>query len=479
LRSTRVVTLVTLALLCVFTLTASVSVARMLPSRLAAMKIPTAAPGTTRTVTSVLQAASSDTEVPTSAGLSGALQSALDGSVSAADAEIMVANGSTGKVLYDDKGATEAAPASTTKLLTATAALAALGADARFVTKVVSTGSGIVLVGGGDPDLAVNSYPSSDYPQPATLADLARKTAAVLKKEGKTTIPLSYDTSLYSGALYAPGWTSSDVTSGNVTPIVSLEVDQGRLTASGAPEDSDDATNFRARTTNPAGMAYQEFAQLLSDDGIKASVADSSVTAPASAATIASVSSPTVAQLVQQMLTESNNVIAENLGRHVAIATGRPATFAGAAAGVEAELRHLGVTGGVKLYDTSGLSPNDGVAPAALIQTLYAAMTEAGLRSVTTGLPVAGFDGTLSPGESIFGAISGTARGVVRAKTGNLDTVATLAGIVTTQDGHVLIFAIMTGGYPAGDLQSAANGIDAAAESLARCGCRLRRGLSM
>jgi D-alanyl-D-alanine carboxypeptidase/D-alanyl-D-alanine-endopeptidase (penicillin-binding protein 4) len=323
LRSTRVVTLVTLALLCVFTLTASVSVARMLPSRLAAMKIPTAAPGTTRTVTSVLQAASSDTEVPTSAGLSGALQSALDGSVSAADAEIMVANGSTGKVLYDDKGATEAAPASTTKLLTATAALAALGADARFVTKVVSTGSGIVLVGGGDPDLAVNSYPSSDYPQPATLADLARKTAAVLKKEGKTTIPLSYDTSLYSGALYAPGWTSSDVTSGNVTPIVSLEVDQGRLTASGAPEDSDDATNFRARTTNPAGMAYQEFAQLLSDDGIKASVADSSVTAPASAATIASVSSPTVAQLVQQMLTESNNVIAENLGRHVAIATGR------------------------------------------------------------------------------------------------------------------------------------------------------------
>ncbi len=475
-RSTRVVTLVTLALLCVFTLAASVSVARMLPSRLAAMKIPTAATGTTRTVTSVLQAASSDTEVPTSAGLTRALQSALDGSVSARDAEIVVANGSNGAVLYDDKGTTEATPASTTKLLTATAALAALGPDARFTTKVVSTGAGIELVGGGDPDLAVNSYPSSDYPQPATLADLAHKTAVALKKLGKTSVQLSYDTSLYSGALYAPGWTSSDVTSGNVTPIVSLEVDQGRLTVGGAPEDDDDATNYRPRTTDPAGMAVSAFELLLKTDGIAVTNTPSSAAAPASAATIASVSSPTIAQLVQQMLTESNNVIAENLGRHVAIATGRPATFAGAAAGVEAELRHLGVTAGVKLYDTSGLSPNDGVAPAALVETLRTAMTEASLRAVITGLPVAGFDGTLSTGESVFGAISGAARGVVRAKTGNLDTVATLAGLVTTKDGHVLVFAIMADGAPATTL---ANGINAAAESLASCGCRLRRGRSM
>jgi len=472
LRSTRVVTLVTLALLCVFTLVASVSVARMLPSRLAAMKIPTAATGTTRTANSVLQAASSNAEVPTSAGLKRVLQSALGGSVQAGGhAEVMVADGSTGKVLYDNNGATESAPASTTKILTATAALAALGADARFTTKVVSTGSGIVLVGGGDPDLAVRSYPSSDYPQPATLADLASKTATALKKDGKTTITLSYDTSLYSGAQYAPGWTSSDVSTGNVTPIVSLEVDQGRLTASGAPEDDDDATNYRARTTNPAGMADQEFAQLLSEDGIKASLASSSVTAPASATTIASVSSPTVAQLVQQMLTESNNVIAENLGRHVAIATGRAATFAGAVAGVEAELRHLGVTGAAKLYDTSGLSPDDSVAPATLIEALRAAMSTSSLRAVVTGLPIAGFNGTLSAGDSIFGSISGAALGLVRAKTGNLDTVATMAGLVIDSSGHVLIFAIMTAGYPAADLQPAANAIDAAAESLARCGC--------
>ena len=36
--------------------------------------------------------------------------------------------------------------------------------------------------------------------------------------------------------------------------------------------------------------------------------------------------------MVEQMLLESNNVIAENLARHVALATGRPASFAGGAA---------------------------------------------------------------------------------------------------------------------------------------------------
>jgi serine-type D-Ala-D-Ala carboxypeptidase/endopeptidase (penicillin-binding protein 4) len=466
-RSTRVVTLVTLALLNVFTLLAGVSIARMLPARLAAMKVPVAVTGKTHSVISVLQASSASTVVPTEAGLRAAIDRALP-----AGSKAVVADGSTGTVLYDDGGGTESTPDSTTKVLTATAALSVLGADTRFTTKVVRDGNHIVLVGGGDPDLAVRSYPSSDYPQPATLADLAARTAAALKKSGLTTIQLSYDTSLYSGPQYATGWSISDVTSGNVTPIVSLEVDQGRLTASGQPEDSDDFTNYTARTTNPAEMAVSAFASLLESDGITVSGAQSAVTAPSGATTIAQVESPTVAQLVQQMLTESNNVIAENLGRHLAIATGKAATFTGAAAAVEATVRRLGVTAGVHLYDTSGLSPNDGIAPMALVQGLEADARTAGLRAVITGLPIAGFDGTLSTGGSIFGDISGTARGVVRAKTGNLLTSATLAGVVVDSDHHLLIFALMTAGYSSAELQSAANGIDAAAEALASCGCR-------
>jgi len=89
---------------------------------------------------------------------------------------------------------------------------------------------------------------------------------------------------------------------------------------------------------------------------------------------------------------------------------------------------------------------------------------------------VAGFVGTLSAGDSDFGGIGqlagGTARGVVRAKTGNLSTVATLAGLAYDKAGTLLLFAIMAPQVPGADqLQAAADAIDTAAAGLAACGC--------
>jgi D-alanyl-D-alanine carboxypeptidase/D-alanyl-D-alanine-endopeptidase (penicillin-binding protein 4) len=176
------------------------------------------------------------------------------------------------------------------------------------------------------------------------------------------------------------------------------------------------------------------------------------------------------------MLQESNNLIAENLARHVAIALGMPATFTGGARAELTELRRLGVTTPLSLVDGSGLSPSDAIAPQTLIRVLRLAAGTPKLRGAITGLPVAGFSGTLSSGGSVFGGIggiaSGTARGVVRAKTGNLATVATLAGLVYDRSGDLLIFAIMAPQVPSADqLQQAANAIDTAAAGLARCGC--------
>lgn len=474
-RRTRRTAVLTLAMINVVTLAAGITVARMLPPRLAALRVATVAPARVRTADPVLAPGSPDGVLPTAAGLRSALAGPLSAAALGSGVSAVVADPATGRVLLSEGGSTPATPASTTKLVTSVAALAVLGPDARFTTRVVrgAAPGSIVLVGGGDPTLAVHPYPARDYPQPATLAALAAGTARALKQQGRRTVSLGYDTSLYTGPTMAPGWPQAYVSTGNVTPIVSLEVDQGRLTAAGAPEDSDDPNNFRPRSTDPAGMAAASFAALLAADGIAVTGSAAPQAAPAHAAVIASVSSPPLSAIVEQMLEESNNVIAENLARQVALATGYPASFSGAAAAETAQMRKLGVGAGISLVDGSGLSPQDAITAAALVRVLGLAVSDPPARAVLAGLPVAGFSGTLSAGQSVFGGIGGAALGAVRAKTGNLSTVATLAGLVTDKNGTTLAFAIMAGQIPsAGLLQPAAAAIDRAAAALASCGCR-------
>jgi serine-type D-Ala-D-Ala carboxypeptidase/endopeptidase (penicillin-binding protein 4) len=481
-RRTGTTALAVLALLNVFTLAAGLAVAYMLPPRLARLKIPVAAARPVVNATPVLASVPASatkeqgTAPPTASGLAAVLGAALPPAATGNGVGIEVANAATGKALYSANASALATPASTTKLVTALASLAVLGPNARFTTEVRQVGNTVVLVGGGDPTLAVNEYPSSDYPRPATLAQLAAGTARALKAEGHQSVRLGYDTSLYSGPDLAQGWTEGLVSTGNVTAIVPLEADQGRLTPSGALQDSDDPVNYSPRTTDPVGMTVAAFATLLERDGITVTGGPVQAAVPGAAPVLASVSSPPLTSIIEQMLLESNNVIAENLARHVAIALGMPATFTGAADADVTELRRLGITTPISLVDGSGLSPLDGIAPETLVRVLELAARTPKLRGVITGLPVAGFVGTLSPGESDFGGIGGldggAARGVVRAKTGNLDTVATLAGLTYDRSGTLLLFAIMAPQVPgAGELPSAADAVDGAAARLAECGC--------
>ena len=477
-RRTRLAAVLTLAMINVFTLAAGVTVVRMLPARLAALKVPTVAAGPVTSAGPVLAPGPGPGEPPTSSGLQSALAGPLAASALGAQVSAVVADPATGKVLWSQNPDQPQTPASTTKLVTSAAVLAALGPDATFTTRVVRSAApgGIILVGGGDPVLAVHPFPAGEYPRPATLASLAAATARALKARGRRTVSLGYDATLYTGPGLAPGWPAAYISTGNVTPISALEVDQGRLTASGAPEDSDDPYNLRARTSDPAGMAAAAFAALLTADGIHVTGSPVAQRARPNARTLASASSPPLSAIVQQMLEESNNVIAENLARQVALASNQPASYSGAAAAVTTELSHLGVsTSGLHLVDGSGLSPQDKIAPATLVKILQLATTSPRIRSLLAGLPVAGFSGTLSAGQSVFAGIGGPALGSVRAKTGNLDTVTALAGLATDRAGRTLAFAFMADEIPAaGLLRTAANAIDDAAAALANCGCRLR-----
>jgi len=476
-RRTRIAALLTLAMINVFTLTAGIAVARMLPPRLAALRVPTVAAAPVAGGDAVLGSGTGtqDGPLPTADGLRKALAGPLSAAALGPEVSALVADPATGRVLLSEHGGRLMIPASTTKLATGLAALAVLGDNARFSTRVVrgAAPDSIILVGGGDPTLAVNPFPARDYPQPATLASLAAATARALIAQGHRSVALGYDTSLYTGPGLAPGWPADYVSAGDVTPIVSLEVDQGRLTAAGRPEDSDDPYNLSARTSDPALMAAGAFAALLAADGIHVTGSPAARAVPVRPAGIASVTSPPLSAAVAQMLEESNNVIAENLARQVALATGAPASFSGAAQAVTGELRRLGATAGLRLVDGSGLSPQDAIAPVTLVKVLELAMDRPPYRALLAGLPVAGFSGTLSAGESVFSGISGAAVGSVRAKTGNLGTVASLAGLAFDRSGGVLVFALMADQVPSAVmLKEAASAIDAAASALAGCGCR-------
>ena len=477
-RRTRLAAVLTLAMINVFTLAAGITVARMLPPRLAALKVPTVASKPVTSADPVLPSGLGTGPLPTSTGLQSALAGPLSAGALGPQVSAIVTDPATGQILWSQHPDQPQTPASTTKLVTSAAALAALGPDATFTTKVVrgTTPNSIILVGGGDPTLAVHPFPAGQYPSPATLAGLATTTARALRADGQSTVSLGYDASLYTGPGLAPGWPAAYVSTGNVTPISALEVDQGRLTTSGAPEDDDDPYNLRARTSDPAGMAAAAFAALLTADGIHVTGSPAARKAQPYARTLASTNSPPLSAIVQQMLQESNNVIAENLARQVALKDNQPASYSGAAAAVTAELSRLGIsTSGLHLVDGSGLSPQDAIAPATLVKVLQLATANLRIRALLTGLPVAGFSGTLSAGQSVFAGIGGPALGSVRAKTGNLGTVTALAGLATDRTGRTLAFAFMADKIPAaGKLRTAANAMDDAAAALANCGCRLR-----
>lgn len=480
----RLMAVIALALLNVLVIAAGAVLAGKLPGRLAQWKIPVVTSRPLIRPAALLDGPDGG-RLPTRAGLSARLSGLLATPALGSHVTAVVGDPASGQVLFSRQGGSPATPASTTKLATAVAALDVLGPGARFTTRVVEDSAAgqarprgparIILVGGGDPTLAAGRAGGSEYPRPATLAALASATARALTRQHRTGARIGYDTSLYAGPLLAPGWSPGYVTSGNVTPITALEVDQGRLLRNGKPQDADDPDNLRPRSFTPAADAAAAFAGFLARDGIRVDGPARPAGMPRRAARVAAVRSPPLAAIVEQMLTESNNVIAENLARQVALAKGAPGSFSGAAAAVTMVIRRLEPGAGVHLVDGSGLSPDDRI-PAATLFRLVSLAASAGhpeLRAVITGMPVAGFSGTLTRGQSVFGDPAAAARGLLRAKTGNLDTVVSLAGLVDDRDGSVLAFAFMADRLSSvQDLRPAASTVDKLAAALASCGCR-------
>src|SRR4051812_12754064 len=393
---------------------------------------------------------------PSPAGLARQLRRAAAAPALGGALAGLVVDAATGQPLFVRRPNQALPPASTTKLLTAIAALEVLGPDARLTTNVVRSGGTLYLVGGGDVTLA--AAPRDAYPAPTTLADLAARTASAV---AGTRFRVRYDDTLWQGPSTAAGWPSTYVSGGNVAPVSALEVDEGRLTGF-------TSLHPQPRGPDPARAAATAFQSALAAAGVRVSGRVGRARAP-DLAPVASVSSPPVGALVQRMLTDSDNDLAEALARTTAVKERRPATFTGAGQAVTAALDRAGLpTASTRLLDGSGLSPLDRVTPRLLVAALTLVAARAELRPIAAGLPIAGFSGTLT--DRYRGRPSRDGAGVVRAKTGTLAGVNTLAGTVTDADGRLLLFAFLTDGAADPDTTEAA--LDRLAGLLADCGCR-------
>lgn len=355
-------------------------------------------------------------------------------------------------------------PASTLKLLTCLAALEVLGPDHRFTTKVVSGArvGQIVLVGGGDPLLtrtATSPAAAALYPARATLQDLARHTAAHLLAIGAVRATVRYDASLFTGAAVNRAWEPSYVPDNVVSPISALWVDEGREVA-----------GYSKRVSDPALAAALDFQNLLRREGVKVVGEPTSVLAAAAAEPIAEVESAPLEEIVTHVLEVSDNEGAETLLRAMAIASGRPGSAANGVAVMRTTLATLGIDiRGATIHDGSGLSRHDRIPVGALISVLEVAASpeHPDLRAVVSGLPVAGFNGSLA--DRFYHAKPG--RGLVRAKTGTLTGVHGLAGIVMTEQGRPLVFVAIADHVRLARTLDAQAGLDRLAATLATCGC--------
>jgi D-alanyl-D-alanine carboxypeptidase/D-alanyl-D-alanine-endopeptidase (penicillin-binding protein 4) len=397
---------------------------------------------------SVLEAAdASPGRAPT--GIAPVIDPLLDSASLGGSVGAIVIDVVTGAVLHQREAAMPRPLASNQKIFTALSILEALGPEARIETRVTwdPATTTLTLVGAGDPTLASVSARGSSL---AALAD-----EVVRQVQG--TVTLRYDTSLFDGPALAPGWSPGYPAAGIAAPVSPLVVDRARV---GGGEE---------RQRDPARAAAEVFAALLADRGLTAAQI---VEGPLVGDVVAVTSSEPIATMVETMLTESDNDMAEILAHLAgALATGRGSFASGAQAALSA-LAALGIpANGATFADGSGLSYDDVASPLTLATAISLSVSPqapALTWPVVLGLPVAGFTGTLS--DRFSGPGTRSAAGFVRAKTGTLIRVSTLAGTVVDAEGRLLAFAFMSDS--ATDIDASRVALDRAAAALAACGCR-------
>ena len=391
----------------------------------------------------VLAPADAEAPVPDLAAL---LPDLLSDSRFDGDLAVIFSDAATGEVLYEQDSQAPLTPASSMKLVTAVSAYLNLGPEHRIPTTVVAgpDEDTVVLVAGGDVTLTVDG--EGYYGTGGSLTDLAEQVLEARGGSAPSTVLL--DRSVFTDADLARGVDGDDLPyTARTAPIM---VDGGRI---------DNTQMYHSFHPDPAQQALEEFASLLgaTDTG--------SGTAPEGAEELGVVYSQPVAGLIDAFVLSSDNVLSDAMALYTARTVTGEMTWDAIDTVHREMLAGFGAsTEDLVFEDGSGLSEDDRMTVEAFSALLLGA-ADSGAGTVFEAMPVAGYSGTLA--ERFRQTDDGD--GVVRAKTGTLSGVSSLTGSLTTADGRLLVFSIMSNGHSNGWLVDDA--MDEVTAAVAQCGC--------
>jgi D-alanyl-D-alanine carboxypeptidase/D-alanyl-D-alanine-endopeptidase (penicillin-binding protein 4) len=421
------------------------------------------------------------------------------------DIAILIESLDTGEVLYERNPDVPMIPASNMKLITGAAALARLGPDYQYGTVFSTNAPAIEPVLRGDVFVRGSGDPAIVSEELWNIAERLR-TLGIDRIEGDLVFDTSYfdrewttsedvaggDRAYHArtGALSAnfntvrvdvlPGEKRGDPARVIISPDVRFVIVENHATTcaagrgetievrresvpAGGPRDSVEWPTVRnVITVNgriPEGGEGKTAYRSLDDplwhfaSSLEAFIVGAGVgfkgglrpgKAPADARELFVHESKPLSLIVRDMGKYSNNFVAEQLAKTLgAEATGAPGTTA---AGCDVLVAHIasvgGDTTGVRIVDGCGFSRANRVTTRSIAAVIRAAARDFSIfPEFLASLSVSGTDGTLSDRMGYGGL-----EGAVRAKTGLLDGVTAISGIMECASGRRVVFSIITNG---------------------------------
>lgn len=352
-----------------------------------------------------------------------------------------------GVPIVERKGAQPLIPASTSKLITAAAALGRLGPSYRYRTQVVTStgpsGDGVlqgdvVLIGSGDPTLSTQTFRGKISPQRPSTSIEALADAVVARGVRHITGDVVADATVFADQPAASGWRERYFTELDATYTSGLTIDGGqKLFVEGG--------KLQATVSpDPASEAAAALFVALGQRGVQVDGGVRRLAQPTSSGLVlAHVESPALTDLLQWMVQRSDNHMADAIFRTLGAVAADP-TWAGSAKAVQSAAAPLGLDWtGVQLADGSGLSRDNRVS-ADFLTRLDLAISHSGTAQLWAGWQaMAGRSGTLR--KRLIGTL---AEDAFRGKTGSLEDVRALSGAVLGPDGRRAHFALMANSVP-------------------------------